>query len=155
MLAEYTAYHLDNYRNRADEIGDQARETIEAGLVVTAVDYVNAHRERTLLNREFAKIWDQFDVLVGPTERITAPTIEDASPPASRGSESRHPSLSSLAGPFNTTGSPAVTVPCGFTGAGMPVGLQIVGKAFDDAAVLRVAKAYQDVTNWHGVKPEC
>lgn len=155
MLAEYTAYHLDNYRNRADEIGDQARETIEAGLVVTAVDYVNAHRERTLLNRDFAKIWDQFDVLVGPTERITAPTIEDASPPASRGSESRHPSLSSLAGPFNTTGSPAVTVPCGFTGSGMPVGMQIVGKAFDDGTVLRVAKAYQDVTKWHSLKPEC
>ena len=155
MLAEYTAFHLDTYREKADEISDQAREVIEAGLFVPAVDYVNGHRERTRQNREFAKIWDQFDVLVGPTERITAPTIDDASPSADSGSDSGFPALSSLAGPFNTTGSPAVTVPCGFTGSGMPVGMQIVGRAFEDATVLRVAKTYQDVTKWHSLEPAC
>ena len=155
MLAEYTAVHLDTYRRRADEISKQAREVIEAGLFVTGVDYVNAHRERTRFNREFAKIWDRFDVLVGPTERITAPTIKDALTSEASGSESHYPSLSSLAGPFNATGSPAVTVPCGFTRSGMPVGMQIVGRAFGDATVLRVAKAYQDATTWHTVEPAC
>ena len=154
MLAEYAAVHLETYRNRADEISKQAREVIEDGLFVAGVDYVNAHRKRTRFNREFAKIWDQFDVLVGPTERITAPTIEDASVSEASGTESRYPSLSSLAGPFNATGSPAVTVPCGFTRSGMPVGMQIVGRAFGDATVLRVAKAYQDATKWHASQPD-
>ena len=155
MLAEYAAVHLETYRNRADEISKQAREVIEAGLFVTGVDYVNAHRKRTRFNREFAKIWGRFDVLVGPTERITAPTIEDASLSEASGAESRYPSLSSLAGPFNATGSPAVTVPCGFTDSGMPVGIQVVGRAFGDAMVLRVAKAYQDATTWHTLEPTC
>jgi aspartyl-tRNA(Asn)/glutamyl-tRNA(Gln) amidotransferase subunit A len=153
MLAEYSAVHLEIYRSRGNEIGDQARNVIEDGFLVSGVDYVNAHRERTRYNTEFAKVWDRFDILVSPTERITAPTIEDASPHDVYESESRYPSLSSLAGPFNTTGSPAVTVPCGFNSAGMPVGLQVVGQAFDDARVLRVAHAYEDATKWHTHEP--
>ena len=153
MTAEYADVHHETYRSRANEIGYQARRTIEDGLLVTGVDYVNAHEERTRFNSDFAKVWDRFDVLVGPTERITAPTIEDASHSESAGSDSRYPTLSSLAGPFNTTGSPAITVPCGFTSAGMPVGMQVVAQTFEDATVLRIAQAYEDATKWHTWQP--
>lgn len=153
MTAEYADVHHETYRSRANEIGYQARRTIEDGLLVTGVDYVNAHEERTRFNSDFAKVWDRFDVLVGPTERITAPTIEDASHSESAGSDSRYPTLSSLAGPFNTTGSPAITVPCGFTSEGMPVGMQVVGRAFEDAKILMVAQAYEDATKWYTRQP--
>jgi aspartyl-tRNA(Asn)/glutamyl-tRNA(Gln) amidotransferase subunit A len=153
MLAEYAAVHFETYRCHANEIGDQARGTIEDGLLVSGVDYVNAHRERARFNRQFAKVWDRFDVLVGPTERITAPTIEDASHREAYGSASRYPTLSSLVAPFNTTGSPSLTVPCGFTSAGMPVGMQVVAQAFEDATVLRIAQAYENATKWHTWRP--
>jgi aspartyl-tRNA(Asn)/glutamyl-tRNA(Gln) amidotransferase subunit A len=55
--------------------------------------------------------------------------------------------------PFNVLGLPALSVPCGFTAAGLPIGLQIVGKAFDEAGILRVAQAYEQATDWHRRRP--
>ena len=147
MLVEYADVHLEAYRNQANKIGNQARVPIEDGLLISGVDYVRAHRKWIQFNRDFAKVWDRFDVLIGPTERITAPTIEDASD--FNGDESRFPPLSSLVKLFNTTGSSSLTVPCGFTSMGMPVGLQVVAPSFKDSLALRVAQAYENVTKWH------
>lgn len=153
MLAEYASVHLKTYSNQMNKIGNQARKTIEDGLRVKGVDYVKAHQKRTRFNRDFDKIWKRFDVLVGPTERITAPTIEDASYSKLGEPKKRFPALSSLVKLFNTTGSPAITVPCGFTSTGMPVGMQVVGRSMEDSRVLQVAQAYENVTKWHTLQP--
>ena len=154
MGPEYAAVHLKTYRTRAREIGRHARNTIEHGMLTTAVDYINAHRKRAVYNREFAKVWDRFDVLVGPTSRVTAATIEEATYSEEDGAP--HPNVpTSTIGvtALNTTGGPGITVPCGFTSSGMPVGLHVGGKAFDDSTVLRVANAYERATEWHTLRP--
>ena len=116
-------------------------------------DSVKAHQNRTQFNRDFDKIWKNFDVLVGPTERITAPTIENSPNRKVGESQNLSPGLSSLAKLFNTTGSPAITVPCGFASNGMPVGMQVVARSFQDTRVLQVAQAYENATKWHRLQP--
>ena len=154
MGPEYAAVHRETYRSNAHLIGRHARNTIENGLLTSAVHYLNAHRERTIYNREFAKVWERFDVLVGPTAPVTAATIQEASFSEKDGTPQPDvPTATVAVRAFNTTGWPAITVPCGFSSSGMPIGLHIGGRAFDDAGVLRVANAYQQATTWHTRRP--
>jgi aspartyl-tRNA(Asn)/glutamyl-tRNA(Gln) amidotransferase subunit A len=87
-----------------------------------------------------------YAALVMPTSPVPATPIAD-SPPEHAMLRPRNTM------PFNVLGLPAISVPCGFTGDGLPVGLQIVGKAFDEAGVLRVAQAYEQATDWHRRRP--
>ena len=153
MQAEYASVHLKTYSSQKSKIGNQALKAIEDGLRIKGVDYVKAHQNRIQFNRDFDKIWKHFDVLVGPTERITAPTIENSPNRKVGESQNLSPGLSSLAKLFNTTGSPAITVPCGFSSNGMPVGMQIVARSFQDTRVLQVAHAYENATKWHRLQP--
>ena len=153
MQAEYASVHLKTYSSQKSRIGNQARKAIEDGLSIKGVDYVKAHQNRIQFNRDFDKIWKHFDVLVGPTERITAPTIENSPNRKIGESPNLSPVLSSLAKLFNTTGSPAITVPCGFSSNGMPVGMQVVARSFQDTRVLQVAQAYENATKWHRLQP--
>ena len=153
MQAEYASVHLKTYSSQKSKIGNQALKAIEDGLRIKGVDYVKAHQNRIQFNRDFDKIWKHFDVLVGPTERITAPTIENSPNRKVGESQNLSPGLSSLAKLFNTTGSPAITVPCGFASNGMPVGMQVVARSFQDTRVLQVAQAYENATKWHRLQP--
>jgi aspartyl-tRNA(Asn)/glutamyl-tRNA(Gln) amidotransferase subunit A len=92
-------------------------------------------------------------VLVMPNNAVPAPRIDQAMIPV-RGREVWVMALMpSLTIPHNLTGAPALTVPCGFAASGLPVGLQIVGRPFDDATVLRVGHAYEQATDWHRRQP--
>ena len=153
MQAEYASVHLKTYSSQKSKIGNQALKAIEDGLRIKGVDYVKAHQNRIQFNRDFDKIWKHFDVLVGPTERITAPTIESSPNRKVGESQNLSPGLSSLAKLCNTTGSPAITVPCGCASNGMPVGMQVVARSFQDTRVLQVAQAYENATKWHRLQP--
>ena len=154
MGPEYAAVHRETYRSSAHLIGRHARNTIQNGLLTSAVHYLNAHRERTIYNREFAKVWERFDILVGPTAPETAATIQEASFSEEDGAPQPNvPTATVAVRAFNTTGGPGITVPCGFSSSGMPIGLHIGGRALDDARVLQVANAYQRATSWHALKP--
>ena len=95
----------------------------------------------------------RLDVLVAPTTPISATPV-DAGEVEIGGEKQRvRPTLIRFTRPFNATGHPAASIPCGFTAEGLPIGLQIVGRPFDEATVLRVADAYQRATDWHARRP--
>jgi aspartyl-tRNA(Asn)/glutamyl-tRNA(Gln) amidotransferase subunit A len=93
-------------------------------------------------------MFDQFDVLILPTTPIAAPVLEGEN------AVERARQLTRFTAPFNLTGLPALTVPCGFTHEELPIGLQIVSRPWNEAGVLRTGYAYQQATTWHKMKPK-
>lgn len=146
MLSEAFAYHERKLRSEPQAFGDMVRARFRIGGLFTAADYVQAQRVRNVLKRQCADVLHQVDVLVSPTMSSPAPPFEgiDAMTTA------RRPSFT---GPYNLTGMPAISVPCGFTPAGLPVGLQIAGKPFDEPTVLRAAYTYQQHARWFERRP--
>lgn len=146
MLSEAFAYHERKLRSAPQEFGEMVRARFRNGGLFTSADYVQAQRVRNVLKRECAQVLQQVDVLVSPTMSAPAPPFAgmDAMTTA------RRPSFT---GPYNLTGMPAISVPCGFTTTGLPVGLQIAGKPFDEATVLRVAYTYQQASGWCEQRP--
>lgn len=130
--------------------GDYLPRTLNAikeGSTVSAVDYLRAVAARRQLQADVAALMSHMDVLLTPTTPRTAPTIEEA------GTASFESTLWWNTGPFNLTLQPTLTVPCGFDGSGLPIGLQIAGRLWEDATVLRVGSAYQAATDWHTRRP--
>ena len=146
LQTEAFTYHSDNLRTRPHDYGENARMRFYQGVVYTAEDYVQAQRARSRVTREFSQVLQEVDVLVTPSAEKPAGPLESSD------------SLASIRGPkysvsFNLTGLPALTVPCGFTAAGLPVGLQIAGRHFGEPTVLHVGHAYQQATRWFDRRP--
>ena len=122
---------------------------------VPAVDYVNAQRLRSILREKMRDVWRRVDVLALPTSPVTAPRIGHAYETVTVGSGELQltRALTRNMGPFNLLGVPAMSVPCGFSGDELPIGLQIAGRPFDEATVLRAGHAYQQETDWHTWRP--
>lgn len=146
MLSEAFAYHERHLRSKPADYGDMVRARFRMGGLFTSADYVQAQRVRHVLKRDFATVLQKVDAIVSPTMSTPAPAFAgvDAMTTA------RRPSFT---GPYNMTGMPAISVPCGFTAAGLPVGLQIAGKPFDEPTVLRVAYSYQQQARWFEKRP--
>src|SRR5919199_2896707 len=141
MLSEAFAYHQRLLRSQPEEFGDMVRARFRIGGLLSSADYVQAQRVRNVLKREFAAVLQKVDVIVSPTMSYPAPTFATVDGMTT----ARRPSFT---GPYNLTGMPAISVPGGFTAAGLPVGLQIAGKPFDEPTVLRLAYAYQQYARW-------
>ena len=154
MLAEAAAVHIDHLRNSAEEIGDDVRLRLEVAALTSATDYVVAQQARRLFNREIAGVMDDFDLLIAPAAPIGAPRIDEKTVTIDGVTEAAATALPRLTRPFNICGLPTVSAPCGFTSDGMPIGIQIAGRAFEDATVLRAAHAYEQATDWHERRPE-
>ena len=142
MVAEAFAYHRNDLVNRWTVYGRHTRMTLGRGAMFTAADYAQAQRFRSAFRRHLAELFTLFDVLVTPTWPTPAPRID------AMASEDNVVGPS-FCGPWNLAGLPAAAVPCGFSSAGLPVSLQIIGKPFAEATVLGVAHAYQQITDWH------
>lgn len=152
-LPEATAYHLHWLRERPGDYGDDVRFRLEAGLVVTGVQYVQAQRARSVLKDEFAAALRGVDVIATPTLPLGAPPIGQGTVRLGGVDEDVSQALVRLTAPANLVGLPAITVPCGFTPDGLPVGLQLIGRAFDETTVFRAAAAYEALTDWHRRRP--
>lgn len=119
------------------------------GSLAAATDYIQADRARGRLRRELRDIFRSVDVLALPAQPTPAPSFEDFDQLTTVMIQVAH----NLLAPFNLAGLPAISVPAGFSGGGMPIGLQLVGKAFDEAAVLKVAHAYEQQVQWFRQRP--
>jgi aspartyl-tRNA(Asn)/glutamyl-tRNA(Gln) amidotransferase subunit A len=139
-FAEASAYHEKNIRSRPQDYGEDTREHLRLGLLIPATEYLAALRARRLIVRAFRKAFDGIDVLAAPSAPATAPPIGAA---ALENGEELRSGLLRLAGPFNTTGFPALSLPCGFDGNGLPIGLQLAAGPRREALLLRVARAYE------------
>ena len=146
MLSEAFTYHERNLRSRPADYGEMCRTWFRCGALFTAADYVQAQRVRNVMKREFSQALQEVDVIASPT-MPTAPARFDESNPLS-------PARSiSFLGAYNMTGMPALSVPCGFTSAGLPVGLQIAAKPFGEPTVLRAGYAYEQRARWFERRP--
>jgi len=146
MLSEAYAYHRTNLVNRPEDFGEMVRGRFRLGGLVSGGDYVQAQRVRNVIKREFAEVLKTVDV-------IATPTMSTPPPPFSTASSRNTSSLRSLTGPYNLTGMPAISVPCGLTPDGLPVGFQIGGKPFDESTVFQVAYAYQQQVRLYERRP--
>jgi Asp-tRNA(Asn)/Glu-tRNA(Gln) amidotransferase A subunit family amidase len=148
FLAETYEYHAANLRTRPDGYRESLRPRVYMGALFTGADYLRAQRLRERFRREVEALFESVDLLVFPGQMTPAVRFEDFP------MTGLAPASLRFTAPWNLLGLPAVTVPCGFTRGGLPVSIQIVGRAFDDATVLRLARAYERVTDWHARRPD-
>jgi len=153
--SESAAIHVRVLRERPHELGAAVRSRLEVGLHVSAHDYLQAGRLRARLTREFiAEVFADVDAVLAPA--IPEPAPAQAMVTAGRADEvvRRMGAFSRLTRPFNVLGLPVVAMPCGVTADGRPLGLQIAGRPFDEATILRLAHAYEQATDWHLRRPQ-
>jgi aspartyl-tRNA(Asn)/glutamyl-tRNA(Gln) amidotransferase subunit A len=146
ILSEGATYHADHLTSRPEAFSPQCRSDFSLGRLYKATDYIQAQRLRRHLMEEVAKIMAPVDALVMPTSPITA-TPAEGNPPDHPVYRVRNTI------PFNFLSLPAISIPCGFSNDGLPIGLQIVGKAFDEAGILQIAHAYEEATDWDARRP--
>ncbi|HXG04284.1 MAG TPA: amidase [Candidatus Binatia bacterium] len=151
--SEALAYHAGWLRTRPEDYQPDVRERLQLGVVIGGAHYVRGQQVRGRVRAEVDQVLTRFDVLLAPTTPCAAPRVGEREAVIGGRPTDVRSALLRLTRPFNFTGHPACSVPCGFTGNGLPVGLQIVGRAFDEATVLRVADAYQRGSDWHRRRP--
>ena len=151
---EAFSYHEKHLASSPDLYGSDTRARIEAGRLMLSTDFVRAQRARSILKAELAAALETADLLVTPTVPIPAPRIDQTAVDWDNGRETIVGALTRNTRLFNITGLPAITVPCGFTSGNLPIGLQIIGRAFDEASVLRAAYAYEQDTGWWERRPD-
>jgi aspartyl-tRNA(Asn)/glutamyl-tRNA(Gln) amidotransferase subunit A len=144
---EAGAYHRERIAAHRAEFGDDVARRIELGLTRSGPEYASARRTRDELRREYAAALARWDAIVLPTTPITAPLRKGQDAVAAAAT------LTSYTSPFNLTGLPAISIPCGFDDAGLPIGLQLVARPWAEARLLRVARAYERATPWHERRP--
>jgi aspartyl-tRNA(Asn)/glutamyl-tRNA(Gln) amidotransferase subunit A len=152
--SESAAIHARVLRERPHELGAAVRARLEVGLHVSAHDYLQAGRLRARLTREFvAEVFAEVDVILAPAIPEPAPMLAEVARGPADEVVRRMGRFSRLTRPFNVLGLPVVALPCGFSAAGLPLGLQIVGRPFDEGTILRIAHAYEQASGWHHRRP--
>jgi aspartyl-tRNA(Asn)/glutamyl-tRNA(Gln) amidotransferase subunit A len=145
--------HETHLAAHADILDSDVRQLAERGSTLEAKDYIKAQQARDEIKHQMAAALERVDVLVTPTSPIVSPRLGDDTVEIGGNTVPMRPMLRRLTLPFNLSGFPACTIPCGMSPDGLPIGLQIIGKPFDEATVLRVAHAYELSTNWHQQRP--
>ncbi len=153
VASEALAYHAPWFRARAQDYQPDVRERLRLGAFVNGAHYVRAQQIRGLVTREVDEALARRDVLLAPATPLAAPVLGERETTLGDGPSDVRAALLRCTRPFNFSGHPACAAPCGFTAEGLPIGLQIVGRPFDEATVLRVVDAYQRLTDWHTRRP--
>jgi aspartyl-tRNA(Asn)/glutamyl-tRNA(Gln) amidotransferase subunit A len=153
-LPEATSYHRETLRTRRDLYEPDVRTFLEIGELVPATDYIAALRVREIMKHAWKKLFASIDALIGPA--VTSPATKRGEAAVTWPDGTVEPTSSvfvRLSAPANVTGLPSVAVPCGFAANKLPVAFQIIGAPFAEAKILRIAHAYQGMTDWHSRKP--
>lgn len=141
MGSEAYAYHKADLVTKRELYPPVLRNRMLSGGLYTADEYLDAQRARDLVCRNIAATMKEYDLLLSPTRGKTALTFEEA--------YDDYMGAVSYTQLFNMTGQPAISIPCGFGSDGMPIGLQLAGRPFEEATVLRASYAYEQATDWH------
>ncbi|HJQ13490.1 MAG TPA: amidase [Anaerolineales bacterium] len=141
------AVHRDRLQEHPEMFGDDIRRRLEDGANTPLTDYILARRTQAEVRKRLEGFFETYDFLILPTTPIAAPTIEghDAVEQAAR--------LTRFTAPFNLSGLPGLSLPCGFTKDGLPIGLQIVSRAWGESKVLNLGHAFEQATEWHKHMP--
>ncbi len=146
--ADGAAFHRERMKEHPDWFGADVRQRLETGARFTSSEYALARRTQTEVKRRCELLFEEYDFMMLPTTPIPAPVLEGED------AVERARQLTRFTAPFNLTGLPALSVPCGFTKDNLPIGLQIISRAWNESGVLRAGFAYQQATEWHKMKPE-
>jgi aspartyl-tRNA(Asn)/glutamyl-tRNA(Gln) amidotransferase subunit A len=152
LQAEAYAYHEASVARSPELYNPETLKRIRAGAAVTASAYIAARRTLDDLRRSANTIFEQVDVLVMPTTPTPPPAIDELLADLDRLRAREVVTLRNTRW-FNALGLPAVSVPCGFTSDGLPIGLQFIGRAGQDAQLLALAHRYEQATTWHTRRP--
>jgi aspartyl-tRNA(Asn)/glutamyl-tRNA(Gln) amidotransferase subunit A len=144
---------MQPYLGQRDKISSDLLALFQQGCLLSATDYINAQRLRRLMMQEFSQMFARVDCLMTPTTPSAASRIGERT--AFMGGKERDVRLAatSLVRPANLLGLPALSMPCGFSGSGLPLGLQIIGRPFEEKLILRFAAALEEATGFHKVVP--
>jgi aspartyl-tRNA(Asn)/glutamyl-tRNA(Gln) amidotransferase subunit A len=151
---EASEYHRRMLRETPGLYQPDVRASLEAGEMVPATRYIQALRVRQVMQRAWAKIYDGIDVMIAPATASAATPVGQETINWGQGVE--EPIISTFvrySAPANITGLPSISVPCGFTDGGLPVGFQAIARPFDEATAIRVCDAYQRMTDWGARRP--
>jgi aspartyl-tRNA(Asn)/glutamyl-tRNA(Gln) amidotransferase subunit A len=147
VLAENYAFHARDFAKTPQLYDASIRRNLQQGSQVSTATYIQSRRELDEARRAVSAVFSNIDLLVTPTTAVTPATIDEA---VRLGIELE---LIRNTGPFNTYGLPTISIPCGFTRSGLPIGIQISGPRFGEAKVLALAHAYEQATDWHTRRP--
>jgi len=143
LLSEASALY-EPYMDQRDLFGADVLALLDQGRLLKATDYINAQRLRRALSREFSTIWNQVDCIFTPATAVPAPRIGQTAISIDGVDEDVRLAATRPVRAINLLGLPAISLPSGMHSSGLPMGLQIVGRAFREAALLRVAAAVED-----------
>ena len=138
--------HADTLRTRPGDFGEDFLGRVLGAVAISGADYVEAQRERQLMLQEFDAAYHRFDAFVTATAPAPAPAL-------GAWRTANFWQKASFTTPFNVSGGPALSVCMGFNPTGLPLGLQIAGRPFDEATVLRIGHAYERETPWRAKRP--
>jgi aspartyl-tRNA(Asn)/glutamyl-tRNA(Gln) amidotransferase subunit A len=155
LASEAGAVHEEFLQSRPQDFGDNVRARLERGFQIRGIDYGRARRIGQWLERDLETVFETVDLIVTPTCSITAPKFGQEAVLVHGEETPVMTALTQFTRVFNLTGTPAITVPCGFSSQGLPIGLQMVGALWNEAIMLRAAYAYEEAAEWHryGSKP--
>jgi aspartyl-tRNA(Asn)/glutamyl-tRNA(Gln) amidotransferase subunit A len=148
VLAEAQDIHAASLRDRPGDFGSDVREILTS-YFPSATELMAGQHAVDALTVAMRTVLETVDVLLTPATPITAPLIGQESVRYGSVEESILGAMIRCTAPLNATHLPALSLPCGFNHAGLPIGLQIAGRPFDEATVLRVGHAYEQATAWH------
>jgi aspartyl-tRNA(Asn)/glutamyl-tRNA(Gln) amidotransferase subunit A len=146
--ADGAAFHRERLQQHPDWFGADVLQRLQAGAAFSATEYILARRTQAETMRKLETLFESFDSLLLPTTPITAPVL------LGENALERARVLTKFTAPFNLAGIPALSIPCGFNSENLPIGLQIVSRAWNESGVLRAGYAYQQATEWHKQKPQ-
>jgi aspartyl-tRNA(Asn)/glutamyl-tRNA(Gln) amidotransferase subunit A len=141
---EALAYHAKWLDKNPEKYGEDLRLRLEQSKSMPALTYIQAQQKREAFTERIERAFDSTHVILAPTLPIVAPEIDEC-----QAQSDIRTALLSLTRPANISGQPAISIPCGFSREGLPIGLQIIGRRYDEITALRVAYAYESATPWH------
>jgi len=141
------AFHRERLQAHPEGFGEDVLKRLQQGAALTSSEYILARRTQAVVTRQFERFFEHWDILLTPTTPIAAPLI--AGPDALEQARL----LTRFTSPFNLSGLPAISIPCGFTKENLPVGLQLVSRPWAEADLLRAAYSYEVAAGWHCYHP--
>ena len=153
LLAEASSVHRRRLRERREDFGQDVRALLDQGQFISAADYLDAQRRRRELNRSFNELLERVDVIAAPTAPVTAAEIGQMTMCVGGAEEDVRLATTRLVRALNMTGLPLLSIPCGLSPSGLPIGLQLVGRLFGEAALLETGHAYERAADWLAKRP--
>lgn len=148
VVSDAAAFHAERLHDQPEGFGADVLQRLQIGAALPLVDYIRARRSQVEMRRQFARLFENCDLLLLPTTPIAAPPI--SGPDALELARW----LTRYTAPFNLTGLPALSLPCGFTSDGLPIGLQMVARPWGEARLLQAGYAFEQATDWRFRQPE-